>query len=257
MFSSSRLIAVILTVGFSFSAAAKVCQGFGPQTPRDLSVKTGSNPVNGAFAPQAANLNLCNLHFHKNAEHKAAGFSLSAGAGEHGGWKCNGTPDLTEAQLKPIKDAHCDNLKPGDSIEVHWVHSSCNVAPGKGLGACLSEACANPQLRVETKVFLLVNDKKATQFQAYADVKKVKGYHQAKALPNRDDAVQFLGSTTGPQYDETKCSPLGVTWNVSQSCEVMDINSVHKWCKSNKFEEKHAHGVRQIVTSPELLSEIK
>ena len=56
------------------------------------------------------------------------------------------------------------NVKPGDSIEVHWVYSTCDVKPGKTLDACLSDACANPQLRVEAQVFLVVNDPKALDF---------------------------------------------------------------------------------------------
>jgi carbonic anhydrase len=257
MTNQSKWIVLFSMVCFSATLSAKICQGFGPQTPRDLTSKSGTNTSNFAIAPAAENLNLCNIHFHKNAEHKALGFSLPAGTGEHGGWQCNETPTLTAAQLKPISENHCGNIKPGDTIEVHWVHSSCNVEPGKGLGSCLSDSCKNPQLRVETKVFLLVNDKNATQFKKYSELKKINGYHQVSSLPNRDDGLQFLGSTTGPQYTEETCSPLGVTWNVSQSCETMDINSVQKWCKQNKFSENHAHGVRQIVTTKELLSEIK
>ncbi len=55
-------------------------------------------------------------------------------------------------------------VKPGDTIEVHWVHTSCNITPGEGLGSCLSDACANPQLRVEAQVFLVVNDPEALSF---------------------------------------------------------------------------------------------
>ena len=53
------------------------------------------------------------------------------------------------------------------------------------------------------------------------------------------------------------CSPLQVTWSVRPQCAKLDINSVGKWCESNEFSEDHAHGVRKLVTSPKLLSEIK
>jgi len=203
-------------------------------------------------------LNLCNIHFHKNAEHKGPEFSLSGGKGDYGGYKCNDTPKLSQQELKPVSNKVCENIAPGDTIEIHWVHSSCTVSPGKGLGSCLSESCANPQLRVETQVYLLVNDTGATKL-ASLDVNSTKknGYWQAKDIPTGSDAVQFLGSTTGPSYTEAKCSPLQVTWSVSPSCQKMDINSVHEWCKSNKFAEKKAHGVRQLVTNKKLLSEIK
>ena len=31
------------------------------------------------------------------------------------------------------------NLEPGDTIEVHYVHSTAQVEPGPTLGACLSD----------------------------------------------------------------------------------------------------------------------
>ena len=83
------------------------------------------------------------------------------------------------------------------------------------------------------------------------------GFHQAGALPDRTGAVQFLGSTTGPKYNNRTCSPLKVNWSVSPKCNHLDINTLHKWCEGNIFKEDHAHGVRKLVTNPEFLSEIK
>lgn len=241
--------------------AAGVCTGFGPQTPRDISSKLGTNKNGFQLVEDTKNMNLCNIHFHKNAEHKGPGFSISAGKGIFGGFQCNGTPSLTKAELTNPKKgkANCKGIKPGDTIEVHWVHTSCKTKPGKGLGACLSKACANPQLRVETKVFLVVNDNSAANFNDFAyKGNTVNGYHQAKSIPSdKEPAILFQGSTTGPKYTEKKCSPLQVTWNVRPNCAKVDISSLNKWCESNVFEENNAHGVRQLVTSPELLSEIK
>lgn len=249
-----------MTILFLFgtsTAFAKYCKGFGPQTPRDISNTSGTNKVKFNFAPDYKDMNLCNIHFHKNAEHKGPGFSVSAGGGEFGGYKCNDSDKLTKKELKTPSRINCKNISPGDTIEIHWVHSSCTVSPGPGLGSCLSDACANPQLRVETQVYLLVNDSRAADLMSMdARKRKLNGYHQAKKVPTGDDAVQFLGSTTGPSYTEEKCSPLQVTWSVSPSCQKMDINSVHRWCKKNKFNEKKAHGVRQLVTNPKLLSPI-
>ena len=118
-----------------------------------------------SLAPETDNLNLCNIHFHTNAEHKAVGFAVFAGPGKHGGYKCNETPSLTAAELsEPQVRAGCHGVRPGDTIEVHWVHSSCDIVPGKGLGACLSTKCGNPQLRVEAQTFLVVNDPSAGSF---------------------------------------------------------------------------------------------
>ena len=48
-------------------------KGFGPQSPRDIDQDYGTNLRNFAEAPNRSNLNLCNIHFHKNAEHKGGG----------------------------------------------------------------------------------------------------------------------------------------------------------------------------------------
>lgn len=238
--------------------AADVCQKYGPQTPRDITKKDGKNPQMFPIAPPSRAMNLCNIHFHTNAEHKGPGYAVFAGPGEHGGYKCNGSTKLSKAKLTSPEHGACHGLKAGDTIEVHWVFSSCNVAPGKGLGACLSEQCTNPTLRVEAQVFLVTNNPKADDFAKYGYAGNVvHGFHQPKALPTGTGTpVEFLGSTTGPSYTEAKCSPLQVTWNVRPACAKIDINSLNKWCEKNVFEEDHAHGVRALVTASELLSKI-
>ena len=243
------------------AGAEKLCIGFGPQTPRDITETAGTNARLFNLAPPASQMNLCNIHSHTNAEHKGPDFSISAGATDDGGWKCNATPDLTEAELTDPTGGNGSykGVKPGDTIEVHWVHSSCDIQPGPGLGSCLSEACANPQLRVETQVFLVVNDPSALNFMDYVyDGNVVDGYHQAKAIPSgTGDPVEFQGSTTGPSYTMAKCSPLQVTWSVRPQCAKLDISSLNAWADANNvFEETKSHGVRQIVTAPELLAPI-
>ena len=248
-----------MAMSVPFAAAQDVCQGYGPQTPRDITMAEGTNARLFTLAPSTENMNLCNIHTHTNAEHKGPGFSVSAGFGEYGGWKCNETADLTEAELAMPENMAIDKVKPGDTIEVHWVHTSCAVTPGAGLGSCLSDACANPQLRVEAQVFLVVNDGNALNFEDFAyDGNVVNGYHQPKAIPaNTGEPAVFGGSTTGPSYTEAKCSPLQVTWSVRPQCAKLDINSLNAWvAKGNVFEEKSSHGVRQIVQSPELLAPI-
>lgn len=245
------------------SATGGVCTGFGPQTPRDIDLAGGNNRRVFSTAPAYSQLNLCNLHFHNNAEHKAWDFSIYAGPGnDHGvggGYRCNISTTLSAAELTAPSGEICHGLKPGDTVEMHWVYSSCEVKPGATLGACLSDSCANPQFRVETQVFTLVNDPSALNFSEYDYGSTViNGYHQAKSLPQGSGTpVQFLGSTTGPKYNEAVCSPLQVSWNVRPMCAKLDINSLGRWCEGNVFDENHAHGVRQLVTDPSLLSEIK
>lgn len=240
-------------------ALAEVCQGFGPQTPRDIDNRSGNNTGIFSFAPPFKEMNLCNIHFHKQAEHKAKDFSVFAGDMTYGGFRCQDTAKLSKKELQPLTKNHCTNIAPGDTIEVHWVHSSCDVSPGAGLGSCLSaETCPNPNLRVEAQVFLVVNDPKALNFMDFDyDGKTGNSYHQAKAIPSGTGTpVQFLGSTTGPSFTEEVCSPLQVTWNVRPQCAKVDISSLSKWCEKNSFGEDHGHGVRQLVTNPDLLAPI-
>lgn len=246
---------------------AKACEGFGPQTPRDLDSRKGENKRVFTLAPSYKKMNLCNIHFHENAEHKAKDFSIYAGDGDgHGyesGYQCNMSRTLSQAELAPTAAPICKgehgDLKPGDTIEVHWVYSSCDVKPGKGLGSCLSASCSNPELRVETQVFTVVNDPKALDFNTLDyDGNVVDGYHQAKSIPgNTGMPIEFMGSTTGPSYSDQTCSPLHVTWSVRPKCAKVDINTVGKWCEQNAFDEDHAHGVRKLVVNPMLLSPIK
>ncbi len=241
--------------------AADVCQGFGPQTPRDIDSTAGTNERVFALADDYRNMNLCNMHFHVNAEHKAKSFSILAKTedGKANGYQCSISRTLNTAELKKPKKNMCKGVKPGDTIEMHWVHSSCDVKPGEGLGSCLSEQCANPTLRVETQVFTVVNDKNAMNFDElrYAGPQTSNVYHQAKNIPNNTGTpIVFAGSTTGPKYNAQQCSPLQVTWSVRPQCTKLDINSLSEWCESNPFNENKAHGVRDLVTNPELLSQI-
>lgn len=235
-----------------------LCLDAGPQTPRDISSVFGSNTVEFPFAPAAAEMNLCNIHTHTNAEHKGPGFSVFVDATDDGGYACNETSELSDAELAPAPGAYA-GVAPGDTIEVHWVHTSCAATPGPGLGSCVPEGCSDPLLRVEAQVFLVVNDPGALDFMDMAyQGNVVDGRHQALMIPDdTGEPVLFRGSTTGPSYTQSKCSPAQVTWNVRPSCAKLDINSLHRWAESdNVFEETESHGVRQLVTAPELLAPI-
>ncbi|MGR3780907.1 MAG: delta-class carbonic anhydrase [Albimonas sp.] len=257
------LLAALAPSAPALAAAEPLCTGFGPQAPRDISAKSGANPRRFALAPPASRMNLCNIHFHVNAEHKGPGFSVPGGEGEHGGWRCNETAELTALELEDPLHGHgaCHGLKPGDTVEVHWVHTTCEAGPGAGLAACASETCANPQLRVETQVFLAVNDPEALDFSAFdyaaPDPATPVALSQPRALPTGfGEPVVFAGSTTGPKYSEQSCSPYQVTWSVRPWCARVDVMTLHRWCAENTFEEDHAHGVRRLVVSPALLSPI-
>lgn len=237
--------------------------GFGPQSPRDIDAITGTNHRTFEAAPVSSEMNLCNIHFHENAEHKGGEFTTYAGNGDgHGygtGFKYNGT--LSDAELahygQKIGTSDHGGLEPGDTIEVHYVYSTAKVEPGETLGSCFSEAIANPQLRVETQVYVIVNDDHALDFVELTHHEVVDGLHQATNIPsNTGEPVQYAGSTTGPGYNE-RGSPYQVTWSVRPQVAKISISSVGTWLMGNSFEEDHAQGVRNLVMNPDLLSAIE
>lgn len=237
--------------------------GFGPQSPRDIDSKAGNNTRAFNSAPAYTEMSLCNIHFHKNAEHKGGEFTTFAGNGTGtgylSGYQYSG--ELSHDELAPAKHDICPSdhgaLMSGDTIEVHYVHSTAQVKPGPTLGACLSEAIKNPQLRVETQVYVLVNDKNALNFKDLTHYTKKGDLYQATGIPsNTGEAVQYEGSTTGPSYNETG-SPFQVSWSVRPQVAKVNIDSVGEWCKGNDFKEDHGHGVRNLVKNPDLLSPIQ
>lgn len=241
-------------------AASTDGAGFGPQSPRDISAVDGTNTRVFEDAPAYTEMNLCNIHFHENAEHKGGEFTTYAGNGDGAGYgtgfKYDG--ELTEAELAPYAETvgageHGD-LVPGDTIELHYVHTTAQITPGATLGSCLSDSIMNPQLRVEAQVFVLVNDDSAADFVELMKHEVVDGFHQAVNIPtDMGEPVQYAGSTTGPGYNE-KGSPLQVTWSVRPKVMKVSISSVDAWLKDNAFDEDHAHGVRNLVINPDLLS---
>ncbi|NOU49880.1 hypothetical protein HG263_04935 [Pseudoalteromonas sp. JBTF-M23] len=232
---------------------------YGPQSPRDIESELGHNPIVFSKAPQRSVLNLCNIHFHKNAEHRGGEFTTPAKAGSsQAGFLFSG--QLSEYERKPLEQAICEanneGLNSGDTIELHYVYTTAPVQPGATLGACLSEHIKNPQLRVEAQVMVLTNDGYGENFNTLTEFAQVNGYYQAVNLPTKTGTpVEYTGSTTGPSYNQ-KSSPFKVTWSVRPKVLKADINSVGKWCSQNPFNETAAHGVRDLVTAPEHLSPI-
>jgi len=235
--------------------------GFGPQAPRDIDMIEGDNTLDFTDAPPYKEMNLCNIHFHENAEHKGGEFTKYAGNGDgHGynsGYEYTGT--LSDAELTPLAHNVCPSdhgdLEPGDTIEVHYVYSTAKVKPGPTLGSCLSKAVNNPQLRVEAQVYVVTNDKDALDFKMLTSHSIKNGFHQALNIPdNAGTPVRYDGSTTGPTYNE-KGSPFQVTWSVRPKVLKVNIDTVGEWCKGNVFKEDHGHGVRNLVTNPNLLSD--
>lgn len=236
---------------------------FGPQSPRDITSPKGTDQIIFSAAPSRSKMNLCNIHFHAPAEHRGGQFTAYVGNGDGEG---NGTGykfsgPLSAAELKPLAEkigaSDHGELRPGDTIEIHFVHSTAHVKPGPTLASCLSKEDSNPQLRVEAVVGVLVNSRDAADFTKMAKLAVVNGYQSAPNIPdNLGKPVTYAGSTTEPKYN-TKPSPLQVTWSVRPNVVKIDIVSLGQWLKSNPFNEDHAHGVRNLVIDPALLSPIQ
>lgn len=251
------LISAIVFPGFAYADSAKKtdhkdnqCVAAGPQSPRDVTKVDGTNQVQFNSAPDYENMDLCNVHFHRNAEHKAPGYSVYVKDGDHSGWACKEPSAERLAKGSHVEYKGCEGIAPGDTVEVHWVYTTCDTENkgakplGGGLSACLTETCSNPQLRVEAQVFVL-SENGTLKFNDMAPVTA------------NGDIVRYTGSTTGTSYSNSHCSPYQVSWNVRTSCETLDIRDFAKWCSDNKYNDNHAHGVRALVTSPALLSPIK
>lgn len=235
--------------------------GYGPQSPRDIDSPDGLNIRSFSTAPPLTEMTLCDIHFHENAEHKGGEFTTYAGNGDGKGYGTGFKYDneLTAAEMAPInyqvgKSEHGD-LQPGDTIEIHFVHSTAQATLGSGLGTCLSEAIGNPQLRVEAVVAVLVSE----GGQSFVEMTEIQGLNQLNQVPNLPtnlgEPVVYNGSTTGPGYNE-KGSPFQVTWSVRPAVAKLNIESVDAWLQDNPFDENHAHGVRNLVINPYLLSKL-
>lgn len=236
--------------------------GFGPQSPRDIEQATGQNTRVFGHSPARSEMTLCDIHFHENAEHKGGQFTDYAGNGdgEGNGTGFRYTGTLADAELAPYNrkvgvSKHGD-LVPGDTIEIHFVFSTAQASLGNGLGTCFNDSISNPQLRVEAVVGVLVNDPNATDFTEMAAIETIDGLYQVPNLPDTlGTPVSYAGSTTGPGFNET-ASPFQVTWNVRPNVVKLNIASLAAWLMDNPFNETHAHGVRNLVVNPTLLSQI-
>ena len=228
----------------------------GPQAPRDIDSRAGTNTTLFRTTFKTNKMNLCDIHYHWNAEHKSEAYSTFVGVedSEHSGWAIV-EPASTDPVYRAEHDIahllHDDSVHDigaivGDTIEVHFVHSSCNVKyddldPANGLGNCSTSVCANPQLRVVAQVFKVVDHN--------ADITDLD--HPMK---HDDGRVVYTGSTTGAKHNNDNCSPLQVTWDVKKTYATIDAHGLAEW--SHK-REQHAHGVRELVTHDDLLSPIK
>ncbi|HXU34630.1 MAG TPA: delta-class carbonic anhydrase [Thermoanaerobaculia bacterium] len=228
------------------------CETVGPQTPRDILNRLGENPVRFSKAPPMRELRLCDIHFHRSAENKIPGSVPAIPPGE--GFVCTQMKGATahDAEGEGADRKVCQNVGLFDTVEVHWVYTTCNVEPAPCLTSCFSPSCLNPELRVAAQVFFLTPNgyPRATDWQE-------SGYDHYPPPPNGN--VEFLGSTTGDKFNRpgpNNCSPYQATWSVARSCRPLTLASLGRWCDTNVYNERKPHGVRKLVTDPKLLARI-
>lgn len=110
--------------------------------------------------------------------------------------------------------------------------------------------------KLERDVLFNFFDLAAADFVELTEVGLVNGFHQAINIPSDTGTpIAYTGSTTGPSYNE-KGSPLQVSWSVRPEVMKVSITSVEAWLADNLFDEDHAHGVRNLVVNPSLISDI-
>ena len=239
----------LLADGCSDPNTPAPCERVGPQSARDIEMKFGTNPVRFSQAPPIERLKLCDIHFHRFAEHKIPGSVAAQPPGK--GFVC---PIPRRARFSPegeIADRKvCESVGLFDTVEVHWVYTTCNVDPAPCLGSCFSKSCLNPELRVAAQLFYVTPDNYPRAID-WADA----GYDTTPPRPHRN--VEYMGSTTGSVFNGVNtCSPYQATWSVSPRCLPLTMASLGSWCERNEFDERKPHGVRDLVTDPKLLSRI-
>lgn len=217
------------------------CVDAEPQSPRDVSegyVGTMDSRVDPLGFEVIDHLVHVNTHFHLGAEHRSEGEYDLQMPEINVGWYCH-DDHLTEAQLEPYEFQWCHDVHVGETHEFHWVHSSAGVGLGPGLGGAFASA-NNPFVAVQAQVFLVVNDDDHVNDDLL--------HHTTFS----DDVVRYLGSTTGPSYNNDVCSPYQISWHVDRTCSHISASSMDHMCKVMLEDyameaDVHPHGPRTLV----------
>jgi len=256
-----------------------LCSISGPQAPRDLTTSGSNNDgsfvEDGKMYPKAPllsreqmkNLSLVNVHFHLGAEHKADAYQgidlmdlwKSDSNETRPGYVCQ-KPDEPDI---PYEFKHCKGVKEGYTYEVQFVHSSAGYSTEKidhsdppelddGLGgAAHGYGALNPTIGVEAQVFHIHSS--APKRGDGANL--VKGFLDSDSNPEeRKEVWAYLGSTAGPSFNNTVCSPYQVSWHVDLLCHKIHPADFDDMCKEMKDrygldDDLSPHGSRELVIS--------
>ena len=161
------------------------------------------------MAPEASEMNLCNIHTHTNAEHKGPGFGVFVSAAADGGFACNETPNLTDAELAPASGAYQGRAAPATRSRCIGFTRPATPPRAKGLAPASRRVAAIRSCAWRPRSFSpsTTRTPSTSPTMAYGG-NVVEGRHQAKSLPsNTGDPVLFRGSTTGPLVRSAQLFP--------------------------------------------------
>jgi len=250
------------------------CRDAEPQSPRDVSsgfvgdMRARFKPLDGDAIKDFIQVN---LHWHLGAEHYSKGeYDIPVGKHlhyRHGVPEWDGHPLVPEGTqpgffcnlrkyddyLKPYDFQYCKHAKVGYTYEFHWVFSSAGPLEREfrifnGLGQAFNRS-KNPTAIVRGQVCRIINDERLrTEDQIEEDYNN---FIEQWREPYFGDAVRYVGSTTGPSYNNEVCSPLQVNWHVDTKCCTLTAQTMDRTCQRMAEQglttDLAPHGSRELV----------
>ncbi|CAE7835505.1 unnamed protein product [Symbiodinium sp. CCMP2592] len=250
------------------------CRDAEPQSPRDVSsgfvgdMRARMKPLDGDAIKDFTQVN---LHWHLGAEHYSKGeYDIPVGKHlhyRHGVPEWDGHPLVPEGTqpgffcnlrhyddyLKPYDFQYCKHAKVGYTYEFHWVFSSAGPLEREfrifnGLGQAFNRS-KNPTAIVRGQVCRIINDERLrTEDQIEEDYNN---FIEQWREPYLGDAVRYVGSTTGPSYNNEVCSPLQVNWHVDTKCCTLTAQTMDRTCQRmaelGLTTDLAPHGSRELV----------
>lgn len=272
-----------------YSFGKLLCTDAGPQAPKDLTTATLNTAAHGTRNPQAPifthdqmnHMTVVNVHFHLGAEHKSDNYNDEQFTEDYDASNPVGGPyGVTDHPARPgfygsgyspsgRKDrdavpAPCKGMKVGDTIEVHWVHSSAGVRQPDdgdyqlledGLGSAVNgRALRNPQVHVEAVVYQILPDGDAGI--TFTPVGSLRETHWPDE-PSADEYIRYVGSSTGMSYTGNEegptqtCSPYLINWGVDLRLHKVSSTTMQEFCSlllaEGLVKDVLVHGSRRIL----------
>lgn len=228
--------------------------------------ETEAKPITTSYLE--AGLCPVNVHWHLGAEHRSAGQFDENGVGpaseEHRrlaenarlGFRCHHFDDTDPKFTKEYAWRHCENMKVGETYEVHWPHSRAGACgtpnqyqtPFYDGVFCRAELLKDTaaDIGVQSQVFTIVNDEE----YYYPDLMRgmiIDGDYGK-------DITKYTGSTTGTSRNNEECSAYTpITWQVDRTCHLISASTFDKMCADMKSQRDDMssdlvpHGARELV----------